>query len=204
MSQIPPPAPILPLNYAMGPTPRSTSKAAIASVVLGIILCIPLITGIPAIILGFIGIRQTRDPMVRGRGMAIAGLASGLVNVCVWSIFGVCLGVVLVASSAPRHVAHDWVYDLSTSQSAAASLLTSASFAPQDFSAVNAQVSSLGPLQDMTSTNVNISDMNGVTSCRLDGVATFASQQIYAFTLNLARESGVWKVTGCTIGPRHP
>jgi hypothetical protein len=196
--------PIQPLNYAMAPTPRSTSKAAIASVVLGIILCIPLITGIPAIILGFIGIRQTRDPMVRGRGMAIAGLASGLVNVCVWSIFGVCLGVLFVGSSAPRHAAHDWVYDLSTSQAAAARSLTSASFAPQDFSAVSTQLSSLGPLQDMTSTNVNITDTNGVTSCRLDGVATFASQQIRAFTLTLARESGVWKVTSCTIGPRHP
>ena len=202
MSDIPPPTPVQPLSYSMAPVPRSTSKSAVASLVLGILGCIPVITGIPAAIFGFIGIRQTRDPMVRGRGMAIAGLVLGLLNLCAWSLVGIFVGVLFRGSAVPRQIAHDWFNDLSTSQIAAASSLKSGSFSQPQFDTLLANLSPYGPLTSITNTSINLNDNNGQTTCDLSGTATFAGPSpTHAYTMSLVKESGVWKITACTVTP---
>ena len=72
----PPPPPMMGYNSgAMGP---KTSGMAIASLVLGIVGCVPLF-GLLAIVFGIIGINQTGPGKANGRGMAITGLVLGCI-----------------------------------------------------------------------------------------------------------------------------
>ncbi len=67
--------------YDFGP-PRTSGKA-IASLVLGICSLVTcLLTGIPAIILGILGLAETNDPRkhVSGRGLAISGIVLGSIT----------------------------------------------------------------------------------------------------------------------------
>ena len=86
MSQIPPPPqPVYPQpqgapsQYSMQPQ-RQTSGSAVASLICGILGCVPLITGLLAVILGVMGLRATKNPKYTGRGMAVAGLILGLIS----------------------------------------------------------------------------------------------------------------------------
>jgi prepilin-type processing-associated H-X9-DG protein len=65
-----------------------TSGLAIASFVLGltsIVFCLTILTGIPAIILGVLGLNAVKDGygQVTGRGFAIAGLVTGIIGTVV-------------------------------------------------------------------------------------------------------------------------
>ena len=74
------PSPAPPPGYYYAP-PVRTSGLAVASMVLGIVW-VYWIGSILAIIFGHIAISQTRrDPNLRGKGMAIAGLVLGYVGV---------------------------------------------------------------------------------------------------------------------------
>ncbi len=66
-----------------------TSGLAITSLVCGLLLCIPGLSGLLAIIFGITGISATKNPAVRGRGMAVAGLILGFVNFGLWGLGGI-------------------------------------------------------------------------------------------------------------------
>jgi hypothetical protein len=73
-------------QYSLQPATR-TSAAAITSLICGIIgLCFGL-AALIGIITGIVGIVATKNPTVKGRGMAIAGLVLGLIALVGWSIF---------------------------------------------------------------------------------------------------------------------
>ena len=81
-------------------TQQTTSGAAIASLVLGISslgLCLGILTGIPAVICGHIGLNHVNNSNGRigGGGMAIAGLVMGYI-----SIAFTVLAILLMVSSA--------------------------------------------------------------------------------------------------------
>jgi hypothetical protein len=89
MSQYPPTTMPPPGYVNPGMVPQRTSAAAVASLIFGILGCL-IITGIIAIITGIIGISATKNPNVKGRGMAIAGLILGLIGTLSG---GLCLGL---------------------------------------------------------------------------------------------------------------
>jgi len=66
--------------YVQQAPSRGTSGMAIASLVLGI-LWMGGLGALLAIIFGAIGMKQTRDGQVGGRGLAIAGLILGIIGV---------------------------------------------------------------------------------------------------------------------------
>src|SRR2546423_1705402 len=75
-------------GYGMpGPKP-ATSGMAIASLVLALLGCVPLLTSFLAVWFGIGGIRATRNPAVGGRGLAIAGLIVGILGLLGWSATG--------------------------------------------------------------------------------------------------------------------
>ena len=83
----------------------ATSGKAIWSLILGFIsmFCIPFFPAIPAIILGFLGMRDVkRNPQaLRGKGMAIAGLILGLLNTGGTCLAGVAaVGIFMLGQSA--------------------------------------------------------------------------------------------------------
>jgi len=65
------------------------STAAVLALVCGLLLCLGPLTGIPAIIAGFIGRKAAKqDPAnVGGGGLAIAGIILGIVNLLGWGVY---------------------------------------------------------------------------------------------------------------------
>src|SRR5580658_10429866 len=104
MSQYPPPGgsqgfpPNYPPNLPPGrpgaggyslPPATTTSAAAITSLVCGLLMCIPVVTGLVAVLTGIIGLAATSKPTVKGRGMAMAGLILGIISLLGWGAAGV-------------------------------------------------------------------------------------------------------------------
>ncbi len=99
------PPPIPTTSYAQGAgtiDTRRTSSVAIASLICGCLFFIPL-ASLAAIILGAIGIAKTRDPQVRGRGMAIAGLSLGAVGLV---LMGCMISILLPSLNRARQMAN--------------------------------------------------------------------------------------------------
>jgi len=80
--------------------PQGYSGMAIASLVCGIVFCIPF-SGLLAIIFGIIGINQTGAGKKKGRGMAIAGLCLGG-SLGIIGVVSVLISILLPALNAAR------------------------------------------------------------------------------------------------------
>ena len=58
-------------------TPPEINKVAILSLVLGILGCVTFLLAVPAIVVGWMALRQIRLSGQRGRGLAITGVVLG-------------------------------------------------------------------------------------------------------------------------------
>jgi hypothetical protein len=74
-------------GYGGQPVPRGNPPAVI-SLVCGILGCIPILTGLLAVIFGVVGLNKARDPYVSGKGMSIAGLVLGIISLVAWGGIG--------------------------------------------------------------------------------------------------------------------
>jgi predicted Zn finger-like uncharacterized protein/prepilin-type processing-associated H-X9-DG protein len=83
---------------------QKTSGMAIASLVCGILFCLPF-CGLLAIIFGIIGINQTKPGMARGRGMAIAGTILGGLGMVV-GVLAVLISILLPSLNRAREIAN--------------------------------------------------------------------------------------------------
>ncbi len=77
------------------------STAAVLALVCGCLLCLGPLTGLVALIAGFVGWRAARrDPQrVGGEGMSIAGLALGALNLLLSSVFLLLWALTVLAGS---------------------------------------------------------------------------------------------------------
>lgn len=91
-------------HHMPGPTPETSTKA-IVSLVLGLMAFLTCITGIPAAILGFSALSDiNRQPRTGGRGMAIAGIVTGICGMFLPGI-AILLALLLPAVQAARDAA---------------------------------------------------------------------------------------------------
>lgn len=89
-----------PIGYAAVP---ATSGLAIASLALGVASLVLPLFGVVAIVLAIAAVvRTSRDPQLRGRGFAIAGIALAVVSFALW---GCVATVMLPAVRQGRHLA---------------------------------------------------------------------------------------------------
>ena len=81
----PPPGDIPPLRD-FAPAPETTNGLALTSLVLGILLCLGPLTGIPAVICGHLARSRIRHSPGQGggAGMALAGLILGYIGTFLW------------------------------------------------------------------------------------------------------------------------
>ena len=99
-------APVMNYNaggMADGMQPK-TSGMAIASLVCGILFCVPF-SGLLAIIFGIIGITQTKPGMQKGRGMAIAGTVLGSLGMVIGG-FAMLASILLPSLNKARETAN--------------------------------------------------------------------------------------------------
>jgi hypothetical protein len=193
----PPPPPQFPVNYGHADGRRRTNGPAIASLILGVLGCVPFITGLLAILLGIIGIRKTRDPLVGGKGLAIAGLILGMVSVLGWGGFAGVLGYGYLESKPAAVVAKQFLQDVSTGNINAA-MAESTGFTAAQLQAQYAQRIPFGALQSVGISSFNFSSFNGQTVMHLGGTATFANGE-KACTFDLVKTGGTYKVTGFRV-----
>jgi hypothetical protein len=102
------------------PGPRKSNGAAIASLILGILGCVPFITGILAVILGIVGIKAGSDPQRGGKGMAIAGLLLGVLSIGLWSLFGGGIYALVKGTTPQRELTRQFITNLASGNVAAA------------------------------------------------------------------------------------
>jgi prepilin-type processing-associated H-X9-DG protein len=100
-------APVARAELEFEPLESRTSGKAIASLVLGLMsLVCNIVTGLPAIILGALGLSDISRSKgrVKGRGLAIAGIALGGLG-CTLVLLGFLAGLLIPAVSAAREAA---------------------------------------------------------------------------------------------------
>ena len=84
--------------YAPGMSPYgpSTEKNALGGWALGLgiasLVCCGLLTGIPAMVLGVLGIQAANEGRASNKGMAIAGLVLGVVSIA-WTVIAWTTGI---------------------------------------------------------------------------------------------------------------
>jgi hypothetical protein len=159
---------------------------------------VPLLTGLLAVAFGLAGVRATRDPRLRGRGLAIAGLTLGLVSVAGWSLFGGLLGVGYVRSRPAQAVAEQFTTDLAAGNVTTAQSRCTGTVARPSLDAAAASMRPWGPLSDFTASNFNYSVFNGTETCTLTGVATFATTRAN-FSYRLVRQAGTFRIDSFSV-----
>ncbi len=85
--------------------PQGTSGVAIASLVCGILFCIP-VTALAALVCGIVGINQTGPGRKRGRGLAIAGTVLGGVGLLMVPVSALMISILLPSLNRARETAN--------------------------------------------------------------------------------------------------
>lgn len=199
MTYFPPANPGAPMPPAPGyppggyPPPPRGNGPAVASLVLGILGCVPLITGLLAILFGIIGLRRARQPYTSGKGLAVAGLVLGIVSILFWCS---CVGfssVMYVRSGPARSVTRQYIQDLSTNHLAAAQASAASQVRLSQIQGQRDEVSQWGNLTDVRFTAMYYNTVNGISQWRLTGIASFA-QGPHWFEALLIEQNGQWKI----------
>jgi hypothetical protein len=166
--------------------PTRTSAAAVTSLVMGLLGCVPFLTGALAILTGIIGIAVTGNPSVKGRGMAIAGLILGLLSVLGWTAVGGAGWRWWVISGPQRMVARHFILDLSQGNTTAAAAESTGQVTAAQLDAAATKVKSWVPFQKIRVFASPNGTVNGIVICP-DG-------QIHRFMLQEVQQSGAWSV----------
>ena len=196
MTQAPPPTYGQQPGYGYNPPPQQSNGPAIASLILGILGCVPLITGLLAVILGFVGLRKTRDPNVGGKGLAIVGLILGLLSIFGWCAFGGAMVAGWRASRPVRVTAHQFIADVANGNTQAAA--NESTLNSGEIVLGTTQMQQYGQFVDTTFTNFNYNVNNGISTAKVTGIATF-SKGPKACTVEMVKQAGTYKVTAYTL-----
>jgi hypothetical protein len=196
MTQMPPPVSGQPGGYGYVQPPRRANGSAIASLIFGILGCVPFLTGLLAVVLGIVGLRKTRDPSVGGKGMAIAGLVLGLISIVLWGLFGGGIYSAYFVSKPTRTAAHQFLADVSAGNTQSA--VNESTLSATEIQEGTTQLQQFGQFQDTTFFGFNVATINGVTTATVGGTAKF-SNGTKACTFELIKQDGTWKVKKYTV-----
>jgi predicted Zn finger-like uncharacterized protein/prepilin-type processing-associated H-X9-DG protein len=75
-------------THYLPPQPEQSNPLAIISLICGLLaFCIPVLPAIIGIVLGILGLQKTRDPRVKGKGLAIAGISVSACSLLLSMVF---------------------------------------------------------------------------------------------------------------------
>jgi hypothetical protein len=167
------------------------SAMAVTSLVLGVLVCIPGITGLGAIGFGIGGVRATRNPLVRGRGVAIAGLILGILNVGGWGVAAVGWWE---ASGPMRGAARQFVVDVSAPHAAAAYADSGNPLSEDQVKKIIDWFGKRGAVSSIRVTGADIQYNNGFESGTVSCKIYFADGSTATGDLGLVQLDGLWRV----------
>jgi hypothetical protein len=189
----------VPSAYTIAPDERLSNGAALASLILGILGCVPFITGLLAVIFGIVGIRKASSPHVGGKGMAMTGLILGLVSLMLWGLFGGGAFAMITLGKPARQAATQFVKDLAAGNIDAAHAQCTSNIQRQDLAKAAERVKSLGAVQDTSLPSISYSSVNGVSTTDVAGLATFANNNNVGYSARLVKQGGTFKVDGFSL-----
>lgn len=187
---------------SLPPTPpaRESNTAALISMICGVLLCIPLLTSIPAIAFGVVGLRKARlRPQAGGRGLAIAGLVLGIIGLAGWIAAGIGG---YMAYRVGKHVVHEiqaevsqpgqavvrsFIQDVAAGNVEQAADVTSPEIDPTKVKQLSVDLKQLGTLRGVTIDNVVPGQVNGIWQVKVSGTAQFANGNS-VFSITVAKE----------------
>jgi hypothetical protein len=196
MSQVPPPPPpagAIPQQYSLNPQSK-TSGAAIGSLICGILGCVPWVTGLLAIVLGIVGIKNTKDPLTRGRGLAVAGLVLGCVSVVLWTLFGGAIFAFFKATGPAREQATAFVHDLDKGDVATAHTRVTSDISADELKLVADRMKTWGGVKSIKLVGMNMNAQAGKqTTTVVTGAVEFGNLN-KSFTATLVKEGDTEKI----------
>jgi len=181
--------------------PRRVNRAAVASLVFGILGCVPELAGLLAILFGLIGLRRARKQNIGGKGLAGAGLALGIVSVVVWSISIATVGWAWSASGPARAVTRQYLRDLSHQDIAALMNASTSVVTEAQVQALSDRFRLLGNFQDLQFTGVFLAFPSGQPQFTLTGRAWYANGEA-EFKIAVVHQGDAWKVNAFWIRGR--
>lgn len=162
-----------PLPWTAAPAPRSNG-AATASLVLGLLGCIPFITSALAVILGIVGLRAVSREGAGGRGVAIAGLVLGIVGFAGWSLgAGGSIWFLLEGSSPAKSEAIGFLRDVSSGDLDAAAARCAPNIDRDALERIATATEPWGPFVDMSFSGFKWRMTGATLTWHLVGVAVF-------------------------------
>jgi uncharacterized membrane protein len=167
-----------------------TSAAAVASLIFGIVFCIPVVSQLAAIILGFVGISKTSNPMVKGRGLAVAGLILGVLGLVGYTAGGFGIYVAYKAAMKP---AEDFTKALSAGKIDEAVALTVEGTDRATLVAMSEKMKEWGEFQAISPTSFNANTVNGKAQFLIEGPVNFANAA-KTYTMTLIQVGETFKV----------
>ena len=187
----PPPGQVAPQQQ------RRTSGAAIASLIFGILGCIPFITGLLAVICGILGIAKTKDPRYTGRGLAIAGLLLGLLSIVLWGVFGSGAYALYAYGKPARNAANQFARDLSAGNVQAAQSRCTSKVTREELETAVKTMKPWGALKETTLPIFLMDKSSGsAETAEVGPVAVFQNAPNVAYFAHLVKENGQFKVDG--------
>ena len=187
-------------NTGAAPLPqRRLSKSSLTSFILGILGCIPFITGALAVLFGIIGFVKTGKPGVSGRWMAIVGTILGALSIVAW-IFSIgsiaaLVGIAVAATEPPRTATHDFIKNLAAGDLTAAKI-QGPGFSDEQLEKLSEDTKKMGTFVDTTFYRTNVEN----DSAELMGTAQFSSGT-HEVSAGLEKENGAWHVQSIDIKP---
>jgi hypothetical protein len=152
------------------------SVAAVVSLIFGCIFCFPFIPGLVAVITGVVGIASTRNPMVRGRVMAIIGLLLGLASLLLWGGASVAVrNFWMQNTTADRAFVSAWVSELAANDVTGAQKDSSLQGNSPSVQSLATSAQSWGTLQGVTADKTGSSSLFGNYFMLEIGRANFSS-----------------------------
>ena len=187
--------------YGYPPQPRGANGLSITALILGILLCIPVITGLGAIIFGFAGSHKARDPRFGGRGMAVTGIILGVLNLIGWGLFGGLGYAYYQRELKPaKQMAHDFIDAMSQGKVNTAAGYSHSTFAQAALQRASDQMQPWGKLKDTSFTEFKTHYDSSGERMDLAGTAVF-EKTTKRVNVSLKKEAGQWKIVEFNFPP---
>ncbi len=193
-------------EQSVPPAGKPSNPAALTSIICGALLCIPLITSIPAVIFGIVGLNKARrEPQAGGRGLAIAGLILGVIGIAGWVTVGigaylaygvakqVVTDVQAEAGQPGRMLARNFVQKISSGDVQGARDVAAPELSKSGIESISQQIQQLGAFQDLKIDNVVPTTVNGNLQVQLSGTARFAKGAKH-FSITVAKDANGLRV----------
>lgn len=147
---------------------RRSNGWAIASLICGIVGCVPFVTSLCATIFGIVGIRKSSDPQVGGRGIAIAGLILGIIGLIGWGAFAGAGGwgffyAKRMIFDPARQTGNAFVSSLASGDLGTARTYVTSDFPQAELEDLSAQLSGMGQFKGFSLREFDVDSQTGDT-----------------------------------------